>query len=130
MDKHRPKFHSVRSGDGFAVIRPERRLIGDSETDEFLEIVKQLNEEQRNFLVVDLGEIDWVSTPGLTALVAAHKWFASRGAHVLLARVDKRIHNLLIITKLSLIFDAFRSVEEAVTAGQAKPVKAPDVPIA
>mgnify|MGYP001765667509 CR=1 FL=1 len=125
MEKKRPKHTSVRVAEHFAVVRPERKLVGDTETDEFREIVQQLNEQKLRFLVVDLGAIDWVSSPGLGALVDAHQRFTKRGAHVLLARVDKRINNLLILTKLSLIFDAYPSEQAAIAAGEALPVQAP-----
>ena len=130
MDKQRPKYTSVRVGDGFAVVRPENRLVGDKETDEFQAIAKQLNEQELGFVVVDLGAIDWISSPGIGALVDAHQRFAKRGAHVLLARVDKRIHNLLIITKLSLVFETFPNVEDAVVAGGKKTGKIPETPSA
>ena len=130
MDKQRPKHTTVRVGENFAVVRPENRLVGDKETDEFQAIIKQLNEQGLAYIVVDLGAIDWISSPGIGALVDAHQRFAKRGAHVLLARVDKRIHNLLIITKLSLIFDTFASVDEALAAGAQKAVKAPEAPTA
>lgn len=128
MEKMRPKHTSVRVGDGFAVVKPEKRLVGDVETDEFREIVKQLNSENLRFLVVDLGQIDWISTPGLGALVEAHQWFAKRGAHMLLARVDKRINNLLIITKLAMVFETFPTEAAAVEAGSKLPVQAPSPP--
>jgi len=128
MDKQRPKYTTVRVGEGFAVVRPDNRLVGDKETDEFQAIVKQLNEEQLGFVVVDLGAIDWISSPGIGALVDAHQRFAKRGAHVFLARVDKRIHNLLIITKLSLVFETFENVEDAIVAGGRKTGKLPQAP--
>ena len=128
MDKQRPKHTSVRVGEGFAVVRPENRLVGDTETDEFQAIAKQLNDQELGFVVVDLGAIDWISSPGIGALVDAHQRFAKRGAHVLLARVDKRIHNLLIITKLSLVFETFHSVEDAIVEGGKKTGKIPDTP--
>jgi anti-anti-sigma factor len=128
MESKRPKYTTVRVAEHFAVVRPERRLVGDNETDEFREVVQQLNEQKLRFLVVDLGAIDWVSSPGLGALVDAHQRFAKRGAHVLLARVDKRIDNLLIITKLSLVFDTYPSEQAAIAAGEALPAPAPAGP--
>ena len=126
MEKQRPKHTSVRVGEGFAVVKPEKRLVGDVETDEFREIMSQLNADNLRYSVVDLGQIDWVSTPGLGALVEAHQRFAKRGAHLLLARVDKRINNLLIITKLAMVFETFPSVEAALEAGAKLP--APTAP--
>ena len=130
MDKQRPKYTTVRVGENFAVVRPDNRLVGDKETDEFQAIVKQLNEQQLAFMVVDLGAIDWISSPGIGALVDAHQRFAKRGANVLLARVDKRINNLLIITKLSLVFDVFATVDDAIVAGGKKSGKIPETPSA
>ena len=126
MDKQRTKYTTVRVGENFAVVRPDHRLVGDKETDEFQAIVKQLNEEQLAFMVVDLGAIDWIATPGISALVDAHKRFTARGGHVLLARLDKRIHNMLIVAKLSLIFDVYATVEAAIQAGQRKSVSVPE----
>jgi anti-anti-sigma factor len=128
MEKQRPKHTSVRVGEGFAVVKPEKRLVGDDETDEFREITRQLNSENLRFMVVDLGQIDWISTPGLGALVEAHQRFAKRGAHMLLARVDKRINNLFIITKLAMVFQTFPSEQAAIEAGQKLPVQAPATP--
>jgi len=130
MSKQRPKYTSVKVGERFAVVRPEVHLVGDKETDEFIAIVKQLNEDKLDYVIVDLGAIDWMSSPGIGALVDAHQRFAKRGAHVLLARVDKRIHSIFIITKLALVFNTYHTVEEALAAGAAKPVKAPEVPTA
>ena len=128
MDKQHTKYTTVRVGENFAVVRPDHRLVGDKETDEFQAIIKQLNEQGLAYMVVDLGAIDWISSPGIGALVDAHQRFARRGAHVLLARVDKRIHNLLIFTKLALVFDVFPTVEAALGDGAKRPVKAPEVP--
>jgi len=130
MDKQRTKYTTVRVGENFAVVRPDHRLVGDKETDEFQAIVKQLNEEQLAFMVVDLGAIDWISSPGIGALVDAHQRFAKRGASVFLSRVDKRINNLLIITKLSLVFDVFTTVDDAIVAGGKKSGKIPETPSA
>jgi len=132
VSKQRPKYTSVRVSESFAVVRPESRLVGDNETDEFMAITKQLNEDELDFIVIDLGAIDWVSSPGIGALVDAHQRFAKRGAYALIARVDKRIHNILIIVKLAMVFEIFDSVEDAIAAGLAKPkpVKAPQAPTA
>jgi anti-anti-sigma factor len=128
VDKQHPKYTMVRVGENFAVVRPENRLVGDNETDEFTSIVKQLNDQQLGFVVVDLGAIDWISSPGIGALVDAHQRFVKRGAHMFLARVDKRIHNLLIITKLALVFETFANVEDAIVAGGRKTGKLPETP--
>ena len=114
------KHTSVSRTETVAVITPRKRLVGDEETDELVEVVNALDAEGVRCLVVDLGEIDFMTTPGISALVHAHVKFAKRGAHVHLARLDKRIHNLLVITKLALVLDVFASVDAAIAGAVGK----------
>ena len=121
MNKKQPKYTSVWVGENFAVVRPNHRLVGDYETDEFEAIVKQLADQQPEFVVVDLGAIDWINSIGLSALYAARQQFAERGTRLRLARVDKRIDSMLILTKLALFFETFHDVKEAIAAGAGEP---------
>ena len=121
MNKKQPKYTSVRVGENFAVVRPMNRLVGDNETDEFGAITKQLLDHRLEFVVVDLGAIDWINSIGLRALYEAKRRFAERGTRMRLARVDKRIHNMLILTKLALFFDTFHGVKDAIAAGAGEP---------
>ena len=121
MNKNQPKYTSVRVGENFAVVRPDHRLVGDHETDEFEAIVKQLADQRLEFVVVDLGAIDWINSIGLRALYTARRLFAERGTRLRLARVDKRIHSLLILTKLALFFETFHDVKDAIAAGTGEP---------
>ena len=121
MNTQRPKYTSVRVGKNFAVVRPEHRLVGDNETDEFEAIMKQLDDQQYEFAVVDLGAIDWINSTGLRALYDAQARFCWRGARMCLARVDKRIHSLFLVVGLSLKFETFTSVEDAIAVGLGEP---------
>src|SRR5262249_29027213 len=115
------KHTSVSRTETVAVVAPRKRLVGEEETDELVAIFDALDAERLHCIVVDLGGIDFMSTPGISALIHAHVRFSKRGAHVHLARLDKRIHNLLVITKLALVFDVFGSVEAAIAGAVGKP---------
>lgn len=116
MDQKTLKYTSINRMGAVAVLRPKQRLVGDDETDEFRDVVGDLNTEKMHCLVINLADIDFINSPGLTALFDAHQRFAKRGAHVHLTQLDKRIQNLLVITKLSLVFDVYPT-EEAAIAG-------------
>jgi anti-sigma B factor antagonist len=116
MEPRNLKYTSVTCMDAVAVIRPKRRLLGGEETHEFQELVSELNAQNLRCLVIDLAAIDFVNSPGLSALFDAHQRFAKRGARVHLAGLDRRVHNMLAITRLLLVFDVY-STEEAALAG-------------
>lgn len=65
-------------------------------------------------LVLDLGDISYIDSAGLGALVAAHTSAANQGARMVLANLTKRLNEQLSITKLVTVFETFDSVEDAV----------------
>jgi len=65
-------------------------------------------------LIVDLGEVDYVDSAGLGALIAARASALHKGAELKLANLTKSLRNQLTITKLVTVFDVFDSVDAAV----------------
>jgi anti-sigma B factor antagonist len=70
-------------------------------------------------LVVNLGRVPRVDLAGLGALVDACIAMRQASGVFRLACVAKRIHDLVVITRLATVIDTFDSVEEA--AGDAVP---------
>ena len=46
----------------------------------------------------------------------AHSNFVRRGGQMKLCSVDKRIENIFVITKLSLVFDVYATEEQAIAS--------------
>jgi anti-anti-sigma factor len=65
-------------------------------------------------LVANLGRVPSVDLAGLGALVDAHITMRHAGGAFRLACVTERIRDLVVITRLLTVMDAFDSVEEAV----------------
>ena len=65
-------------------------------------------------VVANLGGVPSVDLVGLGALVDAHLALRQAGGVFKLASVTKRLHDLVVITRLLTIFDTYDSVEEAV----------------
>jgi anti-sigma B factor antagonist len=64
-------------------------------------------------VVANLGGVPSIDLAGLGALVDAHVALGPRGDFKL-ACITKRIHDLVVITRLLTLFDTYDSVEEAV----------------
>ncbi len=103
----------VREKDGVVVLTPRGMLLGGKETDELQVKIKDLAEGGNRKLLINLGQTTFMSSPPLNELVRGHINYAKRDAKMKLCAVDKKIQSLLVITKLSLVFDVYDTEEEA-----------------
>jgi anti-sigma B factor antagonist len=67
-------------------------------------------------IVLDLGNLSFVDSAGLGALVTARTSAANRGAGIKLANLTRKMRDALTITKLVTVFDVYDSVEAAVNS--------------
>jgi anti-sigma B factor antagonist len=65
-------------------------------------------------VVASLADVPHVDLGGLGALVDAHRYARQANGTFKLARITKRIHDLIVVTRLLTVFDTYDSVEEAV----------------
>jgi anti-sigma B factor antagonist len=106
---------SVMHGE-VAVITPEGTLWGGDETSKLKETIDDLVQKGNTKLVIDLGSVNHLNSTALGLLVSTHSNYAKRGGAVKLARVEKRINNILVITKLSMVFEVHENVEKALSS--------------
>jgi anti-sigma B factor antagonist len=67
----------------------------------------------RKDVLLNLGQVQYVDSAGLGAIVAAYTTMTREGGSLKLVSVTKRLQDLLTITKLLTVFDTFDSEEEA-----------------
>ncbi|MGE5315575.1 MAG: STAS domain-containing protein [Acidobacteriota bacterium] len=96
-----------------AVLAPKGSLVGGEETDELRAAVAQLIEKGNKKLIVDLGGVDYMNSTAIGALVSAHTSYANRSGSMILCNVNKKISNIFIVTKLSMIFQIETDLAEA-----------------
>lgn len=101
-----------------AVLTPEGTLWGGDETSKLKETIDDLVQKGNTQLVIDLGSVNHLNSTALGLLVSTHSNYAKRGGAVKLARVEKRINNILVITKLSMVFEVHENVEKALNSFQ------------
>lgn len=99
---------------GIAVLEPRGALIGDKETDELKTSARQLLEGGSKKLIIDLGDVDYINSSGLGALVSIYTTYTNNGARIKLCRMGKNIHNIFVITKLTSVFDVEETREAAI----------------
>jgi anti-sigma B factor antagonist len=111
---------NVRVIDGVAIVDCKGRLLFGDEAAELRDTVKNLLAESKN-IVINLGETTYIDSGGLGTVVGLYTSARNAGGMIKLASLQKRVMDLLQITKLLTVFDVYDSEEEAVSSfAQAK----------
>jgi anti-sigma B factor antagonist len=98
------------------VLAPKGYLTGGDETEELEQAIKTLGDGGNRNLVINLGETQHLNSTALGVLISAHSNYVRRGGQMKLCNVDKRIENIFVITKLSLVFDVYPTEEQAIAS--------------
>lgn len=99
---------------GIVILEPKGNFIGGEETDELRDTIKKYAEEGNKKMIIDLGDVIYLNSTALGVLISAHANYAKREGKIVLCQLSKNLENLFVITKLSLIFDAYSNQDEAV----------------
>jgi anti-sigma B factor antagonist len=100
------------------VLSPKGYLTGGDETEELEQTIKSLGESGNKHLLINLGETQHLNSTALGVLISANSSYLRRGGQLKLCSVDKRIENIFVITKLSLVFDVYSNEEQAIASFQ------------
>jgi anti-sigma B factor antagonist len=78
------------------------------------EIVRDLAEKGRRAIILNLGEVHYIDSSGVGELVKAHTSIRGLGGQLKLANLNKRVHDLLQMTRLSTVFDIQKDEASAI----------------
>lgn len=101
---------------GIILLTLKGSFVGGDETDELRDTIKNLIDTGNTKLVIDLGGVLYLNSTALGVLISAHANYTKRGGIIKLCQLNKNLENLFVITKLSLVFDAYHTVEEALAS--------------
>ncbi|MCF7805974.1 MAG: STAS domain-containing protein [Candidatus Marinimicrobia bacterium] len=80
--------------------------------------VKDLIEQDKMKVVVDMGKVKWFSSTGLGAMLASATSLRNAGGDIKIARATRKIESVFYMMELTSVFESFESVEEAVESFQ------------
>ena len=104
----------VRTSGDVTILAPKGMLLGGKETDELQGKIRELTEAGNKKLLINLEKTTFMNSVSLGVLIAAHANYAKRGAQLKLSAVDKKIQNIFVVTRLSLVFEAYDTADEAI----------------
>jgi anti-sigma B factor antagonist len=100
---------------GVTVLEIRGKLIGGPDnSDLFRDVIKSLIANGAKRIVVDLHRTQWANSQGIGLLIGAFTSVKNAGGELVLAGVIDRIHDILTVTRLLLIFKTFENVEGAI----------------
>ena len=67
-------------------------------------------------IVLNLADVSYMDSSGLGELVGAHTTVVAAGGEIKLLNLAKRVHDLLKLTKLYTVFEAFEDEASAVNS--------------
>jgi anti-sigma B factor antagonist len=76
--------------------------------------VKDLIEQGKKKVVVDMGKIKWFGSTGLGALLASYTSIKNADGELKIARPTRKISSVFYQMELNSVFDSYDSVEEAI----------------
>ena len=102
--------------DGIDVVEVKGQLMGGPDTGELDEKLYSIIGKEKKKAVVDLKDCDWINSSGLSILIHHYKKFKDSGGELKLANLTNKVERLLVISRLTEVFDVKDSVEEAIDA--------------
>jgi anti-sigma B factor antagonist len=105
---------SERQIDGVTVIDVHGNVTLGGTAEALRDKVRSLLQQEQKHLLVNLGAVSYMDSSGLGELVAAFATARRQGGSLKLLNLTKRLQDLLVITKLSNVFECFDDEATAV----------------
>jgi anti-sigma B factor antagonist len=78
--------------------------------------IKDLLADGQKKILLNLGEVNYIDSAGLGALISSYTTVKRQGGQLKLENLTKRIQDLLAITKLITVFETFDNEAEALAS--------------
>jgi anti-sigma B factor antagonist len=99
--------------DGVSVLDLSGKIVLGEGDGQVRERIKDLLSDGQKKILLNLGDVSYVDSAGLGALISSYTTTKREGGQLKLVNLTKRIQDLLAITKLITVFDTYDSEQEA-----------------
>ena len=105
-----------REVEGILILDLHGRIVVGSEASDLRRKFTQLAEQGQIKVIVNLKKVDYIDSTGLGTLVIGHSVNEKAGGAMKLLHVPKRSAQLLILTKLTTVFEVFDDEQAAINS--------------
>lgn len=107
---------SERSVSGVTILDVSGHVTLNDGAEQIRERVKAILQGGQRKILINLAQVPYMDSAGLGELVQAYSTVARQGGHLKLLSPTKRLQDLLVITKLTTVFDSFDEEPAAVAS--------------
>jgi anti-sigma B factor antagonist len=100
--------------DGIGLIEVKGSLVGGEETDQLRQAIAGFVEREYAKLIIDLSDVTYLNSTAIGVLVHGHTSYTRRKWQLKLCGINKKIDNVFVITKLTLVFDVQETRKAAI----------------
>ena len=93
--------------------------LGDGSDRMLSDKLRSLVQQGRKNILLNLGNVSYVDSAGLGAIVHSYATVKNQGGSVKLLNSTRKLHDLLVITKLATVFESFDNEPAAVSSFRA-----------
>ena len=100
--------------DGVMLVDLRGRITLGPETEALRFKLKELLKAGHHRIILNLGEVTYLDSVGLSSLVAGYTSSRNAGGNLKLLHLPRGVHHLLQITRLSTVFEIYEDLQSAV----------------
>lgn len=105
-----------REREGIHLLDLKGRLTVGEEVAQLRETLKTLNAAGHDRIILNLAQVDYIDSTGLGTLVICFTSMQKAGGSLKLLNLSRRNIELLILTKLTTVFELFNDEQDAVNS--------------
>jgi anti-anti-sigma factor len=109
----------TRVGHGVVIVQPKERITVETEP-QFTELFRTMLEAVPRRLVLDLVDVPYIDSIGLAAIVQAYTSTRRRGGDLKLLHVKDRTRQVLTVTRLLTVLEAYDTEDDVERSFNAK----------
>ena len=111
-----PLKMTERIVDGISVLDMEGRIVLGVESSALRERVKNLLGQDHKKIVLNMGNVSYIDSAGLGALVASYTSAKNQGAMLKLVNLGSKFREVLQVTKLLTVFEVYDNEAAAIAS--------------
>jgi anti-sigma B factor antagonist len=105
-----------REREGIIILDLKGRLVVGEPIASLRERIRELSESGRTNIILNLDGVDYIDSTGLGGLVISYTTLKKAGGALKVLNLSKRNIELLVLTKLSTVFEVFNDEQDAVNS--------------
>ncbi len=107
---------NVLEKDGVVILVMEGEMVGGPDATVLAEKIRDLIEEGKNRVAIDMEKVDFMNSSGLGILIGSLTAVRNSGGDLKLYHLSKKLREVLRITKLHRVFEVYEDESETIAS--------------